>query len=221
MSTSSPSLPCDEQDGAHACSPRGLWSRASQCLFTGRVGSVVKATLCVLAIVLARVFVAEFYLVDTPSMTPAIQPTEVFLVDKCSGGTLLPRRFADIPVVNVFTWVRLLRERDAQRDWGLHRSPQFRAYRPGDIILFQMQDDGGDTLIKRVHHVVQDEGETYYYVLGDNRDNSTDSRSFGLVPARRVVGRALLVVYSWDGSARPLHRFRWHRMFHNLTAPMT
>lgn len=221
MSVQSPTSPHAEREAEQSCLHRGLWSRVRQRLFTGRMGSVLKVTLCVLAIVLARVYVAEFYLVNTPSMIPAIQPTEVFLVDKCSGGTLLPRRFADIPVVNVFTWVRLLRERDAQRDWGLHRSPQFRAYKPGDIILFQMQDDGGETLIKRVHHVVYDEGETYYYVLGDNRGNSTDSRSFGLVPARRVVGRALLVVYSWDGSARPLHRFRWHRMFHNLTAPMT
>lgn len=158
MSVQSPTSPHAERETEQSCLHRGLWVRVRQHLFTGRMGSMLKVTLCVLAIVLARVYVAEFYLVDTPSMIPAIQPTEVFLVDKCSGGTLLPRRFADIPVVNVFTWVRLLRERDAQRDWGLHRSPQFRAYKPGDIILFQMQDDGGETLIKRVHHVVYDEG---------------------------------------------------------------
>ncbi|MGN0234426.1 MAG: S26 family signal peptidase [Bacteroidaceae bacterium] len=184
------------------------------------VSTMLKVVLCVLLIVLLRVFVTEFYMVNTPSMMPTIQPTEVFMVDKCSGGTVLPHRFADIPVVNVFTWVKTLRERDAKRDWGMHHSHGPRTYRPGDIILFQMQDDGGDILIKRIDHVVQDIDETYYYVLGDNRENSTDSRSFGLVPEHRVVGRALFVVFSWDSQERLFRRFRWSRMFHNLMIPI-
>lgn len=179
------------------------------------------AILCVLAIVLLRVFVGEVFMVDTPSMMPTIQPTEMFLVDKLSGGTALPRRWADIPILNVFTWIRPLRERDALRDWGQHQSHRFRAYRPGDIIVFQALDDSGVTLIKRIDHVVSDIDETYYYVLGDNRGNSTDSRSFGLVPESRVVGRALIVIFSWDKDARPGRRVRWHRLFHDLTKPLT
>lgn len=197
-----------------------MWTWMCQSLSSAGARTMLKVVLCVLAIVLIRVFVAEFYLVDTPSMMPTIQPTEVFLVDKCSGGTVLPRRFADIPVVNVFTWVKPLREHDSKRDWGMHHSCGPRSYKPGDIILFQMQDDGGDILIKRVHHVVQDIHETYYYVLGDNRGNSTDSRSFGLVPEHRVVGRALLVVFSWDCQERFFRKFRWKRLFQNLTTPM-
>ena len=178
------------------------------------------ALLCVLAIVLLRVFVGEVFMVDTPSMIPTIQPTEVFLVDKLSGGTTLPRRWADIPILNVFTWIRPLRERDAQRDWGQRQSYRFRAYRPGDVIVFQALDDSSVTLIKRIDHVVRDIDETYYYVLGDNHGNSTDSRTFGLVPESRVVGRALIVIFSWDRDARPGRRVRWHRLFHDLTKPL-
>ena len=48
-----------------------------------------------------------------------------------------------------------------------------------------------------------------YYVLGDNRDDSIDSRSWGFVPRGDVVGRARLVLWSADmlnaglASARP------------------
>ena len=41
-------------------------------------------------------------------------------------------------------------------------------------------------------------GQNYYFMMGDNRDDSQDSRAWGFVPADHVVGKAFLIYFSWD-----------------------
>jgi signal peptidase I len=71
----------------------------------------------------------------------------------------------------------------------------------------------------------------HYFVMGDNRDNSQDSRYWGFLPASYVKGRALIIYWSYDpgaseldrassglrglvdGAARLVTRTRWHRLF--------
>jgi signal peptidase I len=61
-------------------------------------------------------------------------------------------------------------------------------------------------------------GQDYYFMLGDNRGNSLDSRFWGFVPDDHIVGEALLLYWSWD-SERPGEEpqshsasIRWNRI---------
>jgi signal peptidase I len=56
--------------------------------------------------------------------------------------------------------------------------------------------------------------EGYYFMMGDNRDDSFDSRYFGPVERRRIVGQATAVVLSFDRARYWLPR--WQRFFTSL-----
>jgi signal peptidase I len=60
-----------------------------------------------------------------------------------------------------------------------------------DYPIFRFEGDG--------HEIVVPAGK--YFVMGDNRNNSEDSRYWGFVPRDLVIGRAMFVYWSFDESA--------------------
>ena len=78
--------------------------------------------------------------------------------------------------------------------------------------------------------------EGYYFVMGDNRDNSQDSRYWGFLPRDYVKGRAVVIYWSYDAGLEDYHeestgealkglgsvfahfftRTRWDRMLHQI-----
>lgn len=51
--------------------------------------------------------------------------------------------------------------------------------------------------------------DDYFFMMGDNRDNSLDSRYFGLVPAENLEGKARLIFYSTNGDGWFFQFWRW------------
>ena len=55
--------------------------------------------------------------------------------------------------------------------------------------------------------------QDYYFMMGDNRHNSADSRYWGFVPADHIVGKAVLIWMSSDPNGGVSGKIRWNRIF--------
>ncbi|MEH6407892.1 MAG: signal peptidase I [Leeuwenhoekiella sp.] len=56
--------------------------------------------------------------------------------------------------------------------------------------------------------------QNYYWMMGDNRHNSEDSRYWGFVPENHVVGKPVFIWMSWDSNAKGFfNKIRWERLF--------
>ena len=79
-------------------------------------------------------------------------------------------------------------------------------------------DPGGTILIDHIPRDSYRIGRDYYFVLGDNRDDSIDSRSWGYVPRDAIAGKAMMIYWSSDESSsrKPfvarLASVRWPRI---------
>jgi signal peptidase I len=149
--------------------------------------------LTVLMFLVIRLAVQNFN-IDGHSMEPSLHDTELILVDKWSYHFHTPARGDVI----VFAAPPNPSEDYIKRIIGL----------PGDVITIQ------DTTVivngkplKEFYVKPENQGNPYgpfanrvvppnaYFVLGDNRNGSSDSRDWGCVPSKNIVGRAALVYW--------------------------
>lgn len=55
--------------------------------------------------------------------------------------------------------------------------------------------------------------QDYYWMMGDNRNNSQDSRYWGYVPEDHIVGKPVFIWMSWDKNGSGLNKIRTERIF--------
>jgi len=99
---------------------------------------------------------------------------------------------------------------DRDRDGNIIRAPQYIETLPNGRShrIIEFLGDNGPADNTGVYVVPPG----HYFMMGDNRDNSADSRylsEVGYVPAENLVGRAEILFFSGDGSAALWEVWRW------------
>ena len=145
---------------------------------------------------LFRAFVLQPFLVDGSSMEPNFHNRQFILVDRLTYHFQTPDRGEVI----IFKFPKNPQSDYIKRIIGL----------PGDTIDIKDNQvyvnnqqinenylDNGETTIAPAGAITftKTVGQDEYFVMGDNRNNSSDSRDWGLVPKANIIGRAWFVAY--------------------------
>lgn len=161
----------------------------SENFFTELLKFVLIAALVVIPV---RIFVAQPFIVSGASMVPTFENGQYLIVDELTYHFSAPKR-GDVVV---FKYPRNPSEFYIKRVIGL---PNETVYIQNGQVSVQKAD--GSTLMLDESYVVNKgngSDQTYavgtdeYFVMGDNRPESSDSRSWGMLPEKDLVGRAFL-----------------------------
>ena len=186
----------------------------------------------VIAVILAlfiRTFIVQSFFIPSGSMKPTLLPGDYILVNKFIYGVRIPfvgtrLFFHKVPSrgdVIVFIYPKNTSEDFIKRVIGL----------PGDVVQVkngkilinnkQIQDPWGYFSKKEPPgfiEAVENFGpivvpQNALFVMGDNRNNSEDSRFWGTLPLKNVLGKAFVIYFSWNGDAGSwAHKVRWSRI---------
>jgi signal peptidase I len=171
--------------------------------------------IAILLALLIRTFIVQAFKIPSGSMIPTLQVGDHILVNKFIYATKIP-----------FTDMRILPVRDPERlDIIVFKYPEDESKdfikriigTPGDAV--EIRDKviyiNGQPLVESyaIHQepsMFSEEiqprdnfgpvviPEDSYFVMGDNRDQSLDSRFWGVVKAGKIKGKAFIIYWSWD-----------------------
>jgi len=88
-----------------------------------------------------------------------------------------------------------------------------------------IQNYEGHELVEIVEGVLTIDGQSqdsytfrkdYYFMMGDNRHASDDSRYWGFVPEDNIVGEASFIWMSWNTDGNFINKIRWNRLFNGI-----
>lgn len=152
------------------------------------IKDTLKYILIVIIVLVVYLYVASFQQVLGPSMQPNYQEGEIYLLNKLKYKITSPKRFEVIVLNNKKSKFMIKRVIGLPGEHIEYRDDTL--YINGEVVkeAFSktLEPDETGILEKDVDLVIPDK---CYYVLGDNRVNSEDSRMFGCVEKKDIVGK--------------------------------
>ena len=111
---------------------------------------VLFSSILLLFIIYIRTFIGQPAFIPSGSMENTLLRGDYIWIDKRTYGANLPRRFADIPIINAFTWINYLRKIDEKIDWGYGRVKTDKSPSRGDITVYTSENNLNMLMVKRL-----------------------------------------------------------------------
>ena len=196
--------------------------KALVCLIPTWKQLAASAAIALALLAINDLFLFESIVIPSSSMRPTILPNERILLRKVGYRTI--SRFDIVVIANRATGKRLAKRIIGLPGDHIHLENSWKVYINGVPLTYTSD---GDTVIEAGHHLISVEsnstsrietnfgkedlllGPNEYFVLGDNRLASDDSRIFGPVKRDEIQGKICLIWYSYDLQARGLRLKRF------------
>ena len=164
---------------------------------------------------LLRYFVVQPYLVDGESMMSNYVNNEYLLAEKLTYSFGEPRRgdvvifkFPENPSINYIKRIIVLP--DEKIEIKDNKVTIYNSSNPKGFVLSETYLSSNVTTMTRDENSFsQTMGPNEYFVMGDNREHSSDSREWGILPRANISGRAWFTIL-------PFNRFGTHARYHYL-----
>ncbi len=160
---------------------------------------LVKFAALALAIVIpVRLFIAQPFVVSGDSMVPTFHNKEYLIIDEISYIAGEPHR-GDVVV---FRYPGDPSRFFIKRIIGMPNEKL--TFKNGEIVITNAEKKDGFKIVEPYLNEKFTTTGTYttgineYFVMGDNRNRSSDSRSWGILPRKNLIGRAYLRLYPFD-----------------------
>lgn len=156
--------------------------------------------LIVLSVFLLRTFVLTPISIDGDSMEPTLHSRDFLMMERVSYYFNEPERF-DIVVFKATKQKDYIKrvigvpgDRIEYKDNQLYINNE----KVNEYFLTQTESFTNDFTVEDIEPSYDIIPENHFLVLGDNRSNSTDSRTIGLIPKENIMGRAFLRYWPLD-----------------------
>ena len=195
------------EEGDHKSAPskpvraprRNIWLT----IFVGTVifvYDVFKTVATVLGVAfMIRFFLIQPFYVSGPSMNPTFENNQYIIVDQVTYHFRAPRRGDVI----VFKWPQNVAISFIKRIIGTPGETV--EVKNGRVYIYNQQNPNGVLLTEKYLNGVTTPtdtrrtlGKDEYFVMGDNRHNSSDSRIWGPVARHLIVGKVWVVIYPFE-----------------------
>ena len=190
-------------------SEKSILSKGKALLRSNTFQWVASIAVAVLIALTLRLFVFELVLVNGSSMETTLSNQERLYMNKLTYRFSSPQ-FGDVVIITVeqlnhATEPPEVTEKDyVKRIIGISEDhiaiENGSVYRNGERLIEEYAK--GETTVRPQQYSQFAIPEGYFFVLGDNRENSRDSREFGLIHENQVKGRASLVLWPLQSFGR-------------------